>query len=70
MDRKLPDMDVSGWVCHKCQSPLTVFMVNVTYMGASFEVELPGCAKCGVTMIPEILAHGKMLDVEKLLEDK
>jgi NAD-dependent SIR2 family protein deacetylase len=39
-------------------------------MGASFEVELPGCAQCGTTMIPKILAFGKMLDVEKILEDK
>ncbi|MDR1607112.1 MAG: DNA-binding protein [Deltaproteobacteria bacterium] len=70
MDRKIPDIDITGWHCHKCQQPLTMVSVKVTYMGASFDVELPSCAKCGTTMIPEFLAFGKMLDVEKLLEDK
>jgi hypothetical protein len=70
MDHKIPDMDIEGWVCQKCQSPLTFHQAKVNYMGASFEVGLPGCAKCGITMIPEILAFGKMLDVEKILEDK
>jgi NAD-dependent SIR2 family protein deacetylase len=70
MDRKMPELEFSGWFCHKCKSPLTMVQVNVDYMGASFEVELPSCAKCGTTMIPEMLALGKMNEVEKLLEDK
>ncbi|MDR1395048.1 MAG: DNA-binding protein [Deltaproteobacteria bacterium] len=70
MDVKLPDMDLEGWFCHKCKSPLAMVKVKVTYMGASFEVELPTCPACRTTMIPEHLAFGKMLEVEKLLEDK
>ncbi|MDR1086465.1 MAG: hypothetical protein LBP22_16815 [Deltaproteobacteria bacterium] len=70
MDPTLPDMDIEGWFCQKCNSPLTMVKVNVTYMGASFAVDLPSCANCHTTMIPDFLAFGKMLEVEKLLEDK
>jgi len=33
-------------------------------------VELPACAVCGLVLVPEALALGKMLEVEKILEDK
>ena len=59
-----------GWVCGKCAIPLERSMVAITYMGSSFEVELPRCPQCGYTYIPEELALGKMLDVERILEDK
>jgi hypothetical protein len=39
-------------------------------MGASFRVELPGCPECGTALVDDALASGKMLEVEKLLEDK
>jgi hypothetical protein len=31
---------------------------------------LPTCPKCGIVLIPENLAMGKMNQVEHLLEDK
>ena len=67
---QLPEINVEGWVCRKCGQPLKVALVAVTYMGSSFEVELPGCPNCGFTFIPSVLADGKMLEVEKMLEDK
>ncbi len=67
---QLPEMNVEGWVCRKCGGALAPFPVDVTYMGSSFRVDLPGCPACGLTFIPPILADGKMVDVEKLLEDK
>jgi hypothetical protein len=39
-------------------------------MGSSFSVELPGCPDCGTVLIDSELAQGRMLEVEKLLEDK
>ena len=59
-----------GWVCGKCGAVLERALVAVTYMGSSFEVELPRCPQCGFTYIPEELAQGKMLEVERILEDK
>ena len=59
-----------GWSCHKCGVPLAPVSVNVEYMGASFFVELPGCPYCGRILVDEELTVGRMLEVEKLLEDK
>ena len=59
-----------GWVCGKCGRPLAPVSLNVEYMGASFHVELAGCPECGTAMVDEELAAGRMLEVEKLLEDK
>jgi hypothetical protein len=44
--------------------------VGVSYMGNSFPVDLLRCPGCGLVLIPEDLALGKMAEVEKLLEDK
>jgi hypothetical protein len=62
--------DYEGWSCADCGVPLTVGKVDVSYMGNSFPVELLTCPKCGLVMIPEELAMGKMAEVEKALEDK
>ena len=59
-----------GWHCQKCGVRLEPVSVNVDYMGASFFVELPGCPKCGLILVDEELARGRMLEVEKILEDK
>ncbi|MDR1110827.1 MAG: hypothetical protein LBP92_09105 [Deltaproteobacteria bacterium] len=60
----------SGWSCGKCGQPLGPVSVNVEYMGSSFLVELPGCPACGTVLVDAELALGRMLEVEKLLEDK
>jgi hypothetical protein len=44
--------------------------VNVGYLGSMFPVDLLRCRRCGQVFIPEELAMGKMVEVEKLLEDK
>ena len=40
------------------------------YAPDPFDVSLPRCPSCGLTMIPKSLAEGKMAEVEALLEDK
>ena len=44
--------------------------VSIAYLGSSFPVNLLKCPNCGLVLIPEELALGKMAEVEKALEDK
>ena len=57
-------------MCQKCSIPLKTGRVMVQYLENAFPVELPRCPQCGQVYVPETLATGKMLDVEKALEDK
>ena len=57
-------------ICAKCQVPMVPGKVKATYLGSSFEVELPRCPSCGFVYVSEALAQGKMLQVEQALEDK
>ena len=50
--------------------PLVSGKVDISYLGNSFPVELLKCPNCGLVLIPEELALGKMAEVEKALEDK
>ncbi|MDR0826796.1 MAG: DNA-binding protein [Desulfovibrio sp.] len=70
MKAEAGEIRAEGWTCASCGSPLELLPADIAYMGSSFQVELPRCRKCGFTLIPQDLAEGKMLEVEKLLEDK
>ena len=59
-----------GWVCADCGQPLVPGKVDISYLGNSFPVDLLKCPNCGLVLIPEELALGKMAEVEKALEDK
>jgi hypothetical protein len=39
-------------------------------MKGTFHVDLPVCTGCGMVLITEELATGKMAEVERILEDK
>jgi len=58
------------WICDKCKEKLVLRKVRVSYLGGNFEVELMKCPECNSVFIGEELALGKMLEVEKELEDK
>lgn len=58
------------WVCGKCGSPLETAPVNVEYLGSGYPVDLLVCRKCKRALVPADMALGKMLEVEKLMEDK
>lgn len=58
------------WLCSKCGEKLEKSLVKVRYLSGDFEVELFKCPKCNMVLITEELALGKMLEVEKGLEDK
>ena len=59
-----------GWMCANCSQPLVPGKVDIIYLGNSFSVELLKCPSCGMVLLPEELATGKMAEVEKTLEDK
>lgn len=60
----------SQWICSKCNLPLTIGKVMVSYLGNSYPVDLLHCPQCGLVMVTEDLALGRMVEVEKALEDK
>jgi ribosomal protein S27AE len=62
--------DAENWVCGQCNCNLEIKKVTVSYMGSSFPVDLPVCPQCGQVFVSEVLATGKMADVEQTLEDK
>ncbi len=57
-------------VCEKSKVPLVKADAVFTYLENSFPVEMPVCPECGFIYVPEELATGKVLSVEKVLEDK
>lgn len=69
--RKKPDLEgAEKWQCARCDRPMEIRKVSVSYMDSSFPVDLPVCPSCGQVYVPEALALGKMAEVEKTLEDK
>jgi predicted RNA-binding Zn-ribbon protein involved in translation (DUF1610 family) len=59
-----------GWLCARCNVALTPGKTTLNYLDRAFEVELMLCPNCGKVFIGEPLALGKMLEVERSLEDK
>jgi hypothetical protein len=62
--------DEPAWTCANCDVHLEPRSVDVAYLGSAFPVELAACPSCGLVLVPEDLALGRMLDVEQQLEDK
>jgi len=58
------------WLCSNCNLPLIPRQVRVAYLGNAYPVDLLSCPQCGLVLVPEDLALGRMADVEKALEDK
>ena len=58
------------WLCGACGAELETAPVRLAYLSGVFDYELPRCPRCGLTLIDEELALGKMLEVELSLEDK
>ncbi|MBQ4045540.1 MAG: hypothetical protein II627_03735 [Lachnospiraceae bacterium] len=56
--------------CIKCGVMLKKSQVRFLYLDNGFPAELPVCPECGFIYVSEELALGKILAVEKALEDK
>ncbi|MEG0750865.1 MAG: hypothetical protein RR998_03875 [Oscillospiraceae bacterium] len=70
-DRVYESIDPSGeLICERCGVPLIKGKAQFDYLGNGFPVELPLCPKCHFVYVPEELALGRVLKVEKALEDK
>ena len=63
-------IEATEWHCVGCDRPLVPTPVKVSYLHSVFNVELMACPGGGFVYVPESLALGKMLEVDKLLEDK
>lgn len=71
MEKVYYSVDSNGeLICQKCNLTLEEKTVRFAYMGNAFPVELPVCPKCNFIYVPEELALGRVLSVEKSLEDK
>jgi NAD-dependent SIR2 family protein deacetylase len=62
--------EAAEWSCSACSGKLDLIKVCFTYMKGNFEVDLPACPECGLVLVPEQLANGKMAEAERILEDK
>jgi DNA-directed RNA polymerase subunit RPC12/RpoP len=60
----------ASWLCARCNKELIKKKVKLNYLKKDFEHELMCCPDCGEVFIGESLALGKMLEVERSLEDK
>lgn len=58
------------WICTKCSCPVEEGPIKAMYLSGVFDVELLKCPVCKNVLVPEDLALGQMLEVEKGLEDK
>jgi hypothetical protein len=57
-------------ICYKCQCELQNQKVDFHYLGHYFSNDMLVCPICGQVFVSEVLAKGKMAEVEMLLEDK
>ncbi len=62
--------ELTEWRCARCDLPLEPEQVTVSYLGSAYQVELLKCKNCGLVLVTEELALGKMAEVEQILEDK
>lgn len=70
-DKNYYTIDPQGqYKCRKCGVNLVKGKAKFMYLGNGFPVELPICPICGYIYVPEELAMGKVLSVERALEDK
>jgi hypothetical protein len=60
----------AGWICDRCRAPLEIQKVRLQYQRMIFALNLPACPTCGMILINEELATGKMAEAEQILEDK
>jgi hypothetical protein len=65
-----PSPEGEAVLCAKHQVLLEPGKVDLTYQGHTFPVDILRCPVCGLTLIPEELARGSMLEVEQTLEEK
>ena len=69
-EQEQPPLAPSEWLCANCNLPLQPKKVTVAYLNNAYPVDLLCCPQCGLVLVTEDLALGRMAEVEKALEDK
>ena len=57
-------------VCARCNVEMIPMPTGFSYLGHVFRTGVPRCPSCGQVFISEVLAGGRMAEVETTLEDK
>ena len=70
MTERLEPGAYNGWMCNRCKLRVEVQTVRLQYSRTIFALNLPACPNCGMILIDEELATGKMAEAEQILEDK
>ncbi len=70
MERAESGSDSGVWTCNRCKLALEAQKVRLQYSGTIFAIDLPVCHRCGMILIDEELATGKMAEAEQAIEDK
>lgn len=60
----------TAWMCGRCNLTLENRKTQVSYLGNVFVIDLPTCPGCGLVVVTEEAATGKMAEAEQVLEDK
>jgi hypothetical protein len=60
----------NGWTCERCNKKLGPGKAQIRYLGKVFTVDVLKCPSCGMVMITEETATGRIAEAEQLLEDK
>lgn len=63
-------MEEKKRICCKCNLELEPMNAVLTYLGYHFNITLPRCPSCGQVYTSEEIVRGRMVEVEKQLEDK
>jgi len=70
MTETINQTERNNWLCAGCGIALEPGKVTVSYLDNAYPVEMLRCPRCGVTWVGELIALGKMAEIEKTLEDK
>lgn len=57
------------WICGRCKRPLEVESVPTRYAHGGLLMQLARCPQCGLTLVPKPLAEGRMVDMQKRMEE-
>ena len=57
-------------ICSLCNVELEPQKTSFSYLGYTFDVDLPSCPSCGQVYVDKQLVSGRMREVEIALEDK
>ena len=57
-------------ICGKCGLDFTLLPITLAYLGHNFDIQVPGCKRCGQIYLSEELVAGKIAQLEIQLEEK